>query len=174
MSKVDRNRIKNGWENSVQANRQTKRQTDTTKIMVTWPWTKNCQVRMQEAQKINDSDKFARTDTPYFCVIKKNNNWWRVGREKYFAYLLHFAVKKNCRWRKNVDDGEKLNEWRATMRWHCLPLTSDGSGACSLARIGKARSSMITTCTVVASTGCFQAKGQIGEKGKFRHLQVRL
>jgi len=25
-----------------QTNRQTDRQTDTTKIMVTWPWTKNC------------------------------------------------------------------------------------------------------------------------------------
>ena len=45
MSKFDRNRIKDGWENSAQTNRQTDRQTDkqtgTTKIMVTWPWTKN-------------------------------------------------------------------------------------------------------------------------------------
>jgi len=42
MSKFDRNRIKNGRE-KLCTNKQTKRQTDkptdTTKIMVTWPWT---------------------------------------------------------------------------------------------------------------------------------------
>jgi len=38
MSKFDRNRIKDGWE-KLCTNKQTNRQTDTTKIMVTWPWT---------------------------------------------------------------------------------------------------------------------------------------
>jgi len=38
MSKFDRNRIKTAEKNSAQTNRQT----DTTKIMVTWPWTKKC------------------------------------------------------------------------------------------------------------------------------------
>jgi len=36
MSKFDQNRIKDGWE---KLHKQTHRQTDTTKIMVTWPWT---------------------------------------------------------------------------------------------------------------------------------------
>jgi len=40
MSKFDRNRIKDGWEKLCR-NKQTDRQTDTTKIMVTWPWTNN-------------------------------------------------------------------------------------------------------------------------------------
>jgi len=40
MSKFDRNRIKDGEKNSAQTNRQTDKPTDTTKIMVTWPWTK--------------------------------------------------------------------------------------------------------------------------------------
>jgi len=39
MSKFDRNRIKDGWE-KLCTKKQTHRQTDTTKIMVTWPWTK--------------------------------------------------------------------------------------------------------------------------------------
>jgi len=38
MSKFDQNRIKHGWE-KLCTNKQTDRQTDTTKIMVTWPWT---------------------------------------------------------------------------------------------------------------------------------------
>jgi len=37
MSKFDRNQIKDGWE---KLHKQTDRETDTTKIMVTWPWTK--------------------------------------------------------------------------------------------------------------------------------------
>jgi len=44
MSKFDRNRIKDGWEKlctDKQTDKHTNRQTDTTKIMVTWPWTKN-------------------------------------------------------------------------------------------------------------------------------------
>jgi len=41
MSKFDRNWIKDGWE-KLCTNKQTDRQpTDTTEIMVTWPWTKN-------------------------------------------------------------------------------------------------------------------------------------
>ena len=39
MSKFDRNRIKDGWE-KLCTNKQTDKPTDTTKIMVTWPWTK--------------------------------------------------------------------------------------------------------------------------------------
>jgi len=43
MSKFDRNWIKDGWEKlctNKQTNRQkTDKQTDTTKIMFTWPWT---------------------------------------------------------------------------------------------------------------------------------------
>jgi len=38
MSKFDRNRIKDSWE-KLCTNKQTDRQTDTMKIMVTWPWT---------------------------------------------------------------------------------------------------------------------------------------
>ena len=38
MSKFDRNRIKDGWE-KLCTNKQANKQTDTTKIMVTWPWT---------------------------------------------------------------------------------------------------------------------------------------
>jgi len=34
-------------KNSAQTNRQTDKQTDTTKIMVTWPWTKNIQKKLQ-------------------------------------------------------------------------------------------------------------------------------
>jgi len=34
-------RSKTAEKNSAQTNRQTNKQTDTTKIMVTWPWTKN-------------------------------------------------------------------------------------------------------------------------------------
>ena len=36
MSKFDQNRTKDGWE---KLHKQTDKQTDTTKIMVTWPWT---------------------------------------------------------------------------------------------------------------------------------------
>jgi len=32
---------KTAEKNSAQTNRQTNKETDTTKIMVTWPWTKN-------------------------------------------------------------------------------------------------------------------------------------
>ena len=39
MSKFDQNRIKDGWEKTL--HKQTNKPTDTTKIMVTWPWTKN-------------------------------------------------------------------------------------------------------------------------------------
>jgi len=38
MSKFDRNAIKDGWE-KLCTNKQTDKPTDTTKIMVTWPWT---------------------------------------------------------------------------------------------------------------------------------------
>jgi len=34
---------KNSAQTNKQTNKQTNRQTDTTKIMVTWPWTKNIQ-----------------------------------------------------------------------------------------------------------------------------------
>jgi len=39
MSKFDRNRIKDGWEKPC-TNKQTDKQTDTTIIMVTRPWTR--------------------------------------------------------------------------------------------------------------------------------------
>jgi len=42
MSKFDQNRIKDSLEKTL--HKQTDTQTDTTKIMVTWPWTNyNCQ-----------------------------------------------------------------------------------------------------------------------------------
>jgi len=44
MYKFDRNRIEDGWEKlctNKQTNKQTDKPTDTTKIKVTWPWTKN-------------------------------------------------------------------------------------------------------------------------------------
>jgi len=40
MCKFDQNRIKDGWE-KLCTNKQTNKQTDSTKIMVTWPWTKH-------------------------------------------------------------------------------------------------------------------------------------
>ena len=40
MFKFDQNRIKDGWE-KLCTDKQTNKPTDTTKIMVTWPWTKN-------------------------------------------------------------------------------------------------------------------------------------
>jgi len=44
MSKFDQNWIKDGWE-KLCTNKQTDKPTDTTKIMVTWPWTKNRHLR---------------------------------------------------------------------------------------------------------------------------------
>jgi len=41
---------KTGEKNSAQTNKQTDKQTDTTKIMVTWPWTKNKQNVTQKAK----------------------------------------------------------------------------------------------------------------------------
>jgi len=40
MSKFDRNWIEDSWE-KLCTNKQTDKPTDTTKIMVTWPWTNN-------------------------------------------------------------------------------------------------------------------------------------
>jgi len=44
MSKFDRNRIKDGWE-KLCTNKQTDKPTDTTEIMVTWPWTNTARLQ---------------------------------------------------------------------------------------------------------------------------------
>jgi len=78
---------KNSAQTNKQTNRQTNRQTDTTKIMVTWPWTKNllssdmpstCPYNMA-----NFSPLAAEID-PVVWGIPANFNGFRV-----LAALLH-------------------------------------------------------------------------------------
>ena len=102
MSKFDWNRIKDGWE-KLCTNKQTDKRTDTTKIMVTWPWTNNsyricCQFSKCQCVVVNVQQCSLLTRVCYTCIttFPLQNNEILGTSLGYFSLCIYLLACKRC------------------------------------------------------------------------------
>jgi len=120
---------KTAEKNSAQTNRQTNRQTNTTKIMVTWPWTKN------------HSLASSFLELPPDCWRKGTSNSFYAGSLTTVPFITTMPISeitKKCAllcithnmhtaimWTKNKTfyDSIKSTLWRMWCRYHVITIT---------------------------------------------------
>jgi len=123
MSKFDRNRIKDGWE-KLCTNKQTNRQTDTTKIMVTWPWTRNRVPSKELRERLGIEDIILILQQNrlrwYGHVLRKEDTDWVKKCMEYEVKVSRPRGRPKRTWREVVqEDCQARSLNREDAMGHC-------------------------------------------------------